>query len=314
MRRAPPRGAAGPRPGTRRGERVKAVPPTRTPPGTRGARRRGQKACPPVAWRHRQCPSGHGRSLRLRSPGHQARDVPVTLWWAQRKGQGRKEPHTSLHRVSDHQDRPTPGETASIMPTGKQSQRRCQTCLGHLVRGDRDWQPSQIPPRLWGSRGSSGAGPEAQLLASRLRSGHRDNLRERPVNRLELMEGDGATPPSGIWILACLWASETLARWRRSPQPINLLVNHAGHLVIRARASPIALASPALGYHSLTTVQTGARSRGLRDWLQEGCLLPQLRKPRAHGVGALGPAVGARGSPRVCAARRLRGDTWAHFL
>lgn len=78
------------------------------------------------------------------------------------------------------------------------------------------------------------------------------------------MAGVGPGPPAAFGFRH-VYGLETLARWRRSTQPINLLVNHAGHLVIRARASPIALASPWLGYNSLTTVQTGARSPGLQS-------------------------------------------------
>lgn len=61
--------------------------------------------------------------------------------------------------------------------------------------------------------------------------------------------------------VACLWASERLARWRGSVRPVNFPVNHAGHLVTRALASPVALASPGLGCNSLSMVQTGAESR-----------------------------------------------------
>lgn len=55
-------------------------------------------------------------------------------------------------------------------------------------------------------------------------------------------EGEAA-PCSGIWAPTGLWASEMLARYRGSIEPINFLVNHAGHLVIRALTSPVVLAS-----------------------------------------------------------------------
>ena len=71
-----------------------------------------------------------------------------------------------------------------------------------------------------------------------MRPWHGEEALERTVNRQELMDGggEGETLRSGVWLPACLWASEMLARWTRSARPINFLVNHAGHLVMRARA------------------------------------------------------------------------------
>lgn len=95
------------------------------------------------------------------------------------------------------------------------------------------------------------------------------------------MEGDGAGPHSSIWIPACLRACEMLARWRGSIQPINFLVDHAGHLVIRALACPSHWPALGLGYTSLALVRAGAGSRSPQGQPQE--CRAQVQEKKAPG-------------------------------
>lgn len=122
---------------------------------------------------------GRARSLRLRLP-------------AQSAGQQRSGGHSRrAKRGGSHTHHCVVCLTVRTGPHRARLPPSCQQ--GNRVRGGarlargtqsggRSWPLSLIPPRLWVGRGSSRAGPEAQLLASRLRSGHRDHLRERPVN------------------------------------------------------------------------------------------------------------------------------------
>lgn len=141
-----------------------------------------------MAWGHGQCrpqdPAEAPDSDRLDS--QQASDSPVGTAEGPREAGATHITAPSSHRL----DGPMPGKTAAPCQQGNRVRGRARLAEGHPVRarraeaGSRAWScPAALRPSSWLPDG--GWAPR--------------NLRERPVNRLELMEGGGgAAPPAAF--------------------------------------------------------------------------------------------------------------------
>lgn len=75
---------------------------------------------------------------------------------------------------------------------------------------------------------------------------------------------DGAALRGDIWLPVCLWALELQARCSGRSWPINFLLNHAGHLVIKhLRTTPGQLgAGPSLRAMEVQVLGARGKRRG----------------------------------------------------